>query len=86
MTYPRLGTPAGDRAVASAQRSYDNMTEEDVYGPDDEEPEEQPDRVICCHAGEACGDCEHAQEHDKTDSCGPAVCVGDGHDVHCEEV
>jgi hypothetical protein len=39
MTYPRLGTPAGDRAVASAQRSYDNMTPEDVYGPD--EPEEE---------------------------------------------
>ena len=42
MTGPRLGTPAGNRALASAQRSYDNLTPEDVYGPDDpEEPEEE---------------------------------------------
>lgn len=38
--HPRLGTPAGDRAMASAQRSYDNLTPEDVYGPDEPEPEE----------------------------------------------
>lgn len=39
--YPRLGTAAGDRAMSMAQSSYDNMTEEDVYGPDEPEPEEE---------------------------------------------
>lgn len=36
------------RAFASAQRSYDNMTPEDVYGPDDPEEEEH----LCSICGE----------------------------------
>jgi len=84
-SYPRLGTAAGNRAMASAQRSYDNMTPEDVYGPDDdEEPEEKPERVICDHAGEKCADdCEHGSTHDRSDSCGPFVCNLTGKDCFC---
>lgn len=37
---PILGTPAGNRAFASAQRRWDNMTPEDVYGPDDDDDTE----------------------------------------------
>ena len=82
MSYPRLGTPAGDRAVASAQRSYDNMTPDE----DEDEPEEETERVVCSGSCEACGDCEHAQEHDKGDACFLANCVGAGREVRCEEV
>ena len=35
-----MNGPRGSRSFASAQRAYDNMTPEDVYGPDEPEPEE----------------------------------------------
>jgi hypothetical protein len=36
MGNPRLGTAAGDRAMSRCQQAYDNLTPEDVYGPDEE--------------------------------------------------
>lgn len=46
MRYPRLGTPAGNSAFSSAQRAYDNLTPEDVYGPDDDEPEPEDEQEL----------------------------------------
>jgi hypothetical protein len=48
MSYPRLGTPAGDRAMSRCQQAYDNMTPDDVYGPDDDEPEEKAPSCDAC--------------------------------------
>ena len=66
-------------SFARAQANYDAMEPPEYY----EEPDE-PERVICDHAGEACGDCDHGREHDKTDDCGPAVCNHTGRSVICE--
>lgn len=82
MPYPRLGTPAGDRAVASAQRAYDNMAPEDDDGPDDDEPE--IDQVICTNSGSPCAaDCEHGHPHVREDGCGETMCADTKIVVHC---
>lgn len=85
MRYPRLGTPAGNRAFSSAQMAYDNLTPEDIYGP--EEDETETDQMICDHASEPCADdCEHGSPHSKCRGCGPAVCVHTGKSCYCVEV
>lgn len=55
-------------SFARAQRAHDAMEPPDYY-----EAPEEPERVICDGACEACDACVHSREHDKADDCGPAV-------------
>jgi hypothetical protein len=86
MTYPRLGTAAGNRAVSRCQQAYDNM----VPDEDDSEPEEdeaEPTQVICTNYKSPCAvDCEHGHPHVREDGCGETMCADTKIVVHCMEV
>lgn len=89
-----LGRSRNARSFASAQRSWDNMTEEDVYGPDEPEDETEVEQFICEHVNAGgsgscleCGECEHAVSHDcGGDDCSSAVCATTGKTVQCVKV
>lgn len=77
MTYPRLGTASGTRAMASAQRAYDNM---------EEDCDETPTLYACECADHKCTGCGHEYKHEHSESCKSGYCHSKGEDVECVEV